>query len=98
MHPQTVVSRHRRSAVTSVLASNRLKRDPHVRLSVRRESSLRRELVILQQTQQQQVQAFVFVPRVSWLGGGLGAAVVSAVLGDGWWIEAWHFDSMTTLG
>ena len=65
MHPQTVVSRHRRSAVTSVMAANRLKRDPNVRLSVRRESSLRREPVILQQTQQQQVQAFLFVPRVS---------------------------------
>ena len=65
MHPQTVVSRHQRSAVTSVLASNRLKRDPHVRLSVRRESSLRRQPVILQQTHHQQVQAFLFVPRVS---------------------------------
>ncbi|KAF0308259.1 uncharacterized protein FJT64_020491 [Amphibalanus amphitrite] len=65
MHPQTVVSRHRRSAVSSVLGANRLKRDPNVRLSLRRESSLRREPVILQQTHQQQMQAFVFVPRVN---------------------------------
>lgn len=65
VHPQTVVGRHRRSAVASVLAANQLKRHPHLRRRVgSRSSSPRRQTVLMQQVQQQQLHAFVFLPKV----------------------------------